>query len=181
MYASCWLPKNDIINVGDLTNKIYPIEVRENYRITSNAAMLKRGGSRTQPLSSGDGYDTITKVKIELHINLKKKKCNPSYKNHRNMQHDITEKTGGRGGRDRMVVGFTTTHAIWCCELEPRSWRGLLDTTLCDTVCQWLVIGRWFSPGTPVSSSNKTHRHPNCYYLLTRSSGIQGFPCQLSV
>ena len=106
------MAKNDIINVGDLTNKIYPIGVRENYRITSNAAMLKRGGSRTQPLSSGDGYDTITKVKVELHFNLKKKKCNPSYKNYRNMQHDITETTGGRRGRDRMVVGFTTTHAI---------------------------------------------------------------------
>jgi hypothetical protein len=26
-------------------------------------------------------------------------------------------------------------------------------------VCQWLETGRWFSPGTPVSSSNKTDRH----------------------
>jgi len=32
-------------------------------------------------------------------------------------------------------------------------------TTLCDKVCQWLVAGRWFSPGTPVSSINKTNRH----------------------
>ena len=32
-------------------------------------------------------------------------------------------------------------------------------TTLCDKVCQWLVTGRWFSPGTPVSSINKTDRH----------------------
>ena len=31
-------------------------------------------------------------------------------------------------------------------------------TTLCDKVCQWLATGRWFSPGTPVSS-NKTNRH----------------------
>jgi len=22
------------------------------------------------------------------------------------------------------------------CEFEPRSWRGVLDTTLCDNVCQ---------------------------------------------
>ena len=29
-------------------------------------------------------------------------------------------------------------------------WRGVLDTTLCDKVCQWLVAGRWFSPCTPV-------------------------------
>ena len=27
---------------------------------------------------------------------------------------------------------------------------------LCDKVCQWLVTGRWFSPGTPVSPTNKT-------------------------
>ena len=25
---------------------------------------------------------------------------------------------------------------------------------LCDKVCQWLATGRWFSPGTPVSSTN---------------------------
>jgi hypothetical protein len=24
--------------------------------------------------------------------------------------------------------------------------RGVLDTTLCDNVCQWLATGRWFSP-----------------------------------
>ena len=28
--------------------------------------------------------------------------------------------------------------------------------TLCDKVCQRLVTGWWFSPGTPVSSINKT-------------------------
>jgi hypothetical protein len=44
-------------------------------------------------------------------------------------------------GCDRMVVGFTTTCAISAyrhssCEYEPRSWRGVLDTTLCDKVCQ---------------------------------------------
>jgi len=35
-----------------------------------------------------------------------------------------------RRGRDRMVVGFTTTYAIsayhhWCCEFESRSGRGV--------------------------------------------------------
>ena len=34
--------------------------------------------------------------------------------------------------------------------------RGVLETTLCDQVCQWLVAGWWFSPGTPVSSTNKS-------------------------
>jgi hypothetical protein len=31
--------------------------------------------------------------------------------------------------------------------------------TLCDEVCQWLAIGLWFSPGPPVSFSNKTDCH----------------------
>jgi len=42
------------------------------------------------------------------------------------------------------------------CEFEPHSWRGVLDTTLCDSVCQRLATGQWFSPDTPVSSTNKT-------------------------
>jgi hypothetical protein len=37
--------------------------------------------------------------------------------------------------------------------------QGVLDTTLCDQVCQWLAVGLWFSPGTLVSSTNKTDRH----------------------
>ena len=37
--------------------------------------------------------------------------------------------------------------------------RGVLDTTLCDKVCQWFATGRCFSPATPVSSINKTDRH----------------------
>ena len=72
----------------------------------------------------------------------------------------------GRHGRDRirMVAGFTTTCAISAynhknCEFESRSWWGVLDTTLCYKVCQWLVTDRWFSPGTAVTSTNETGRH----------------------
>jgi len=32
--------------------------------------------------------------------------------------------------------------------------RCVLDTTLCDKVCQWLAASMWFSPGNPVSSTN---------------------------
>ena len=28
--------------------------------------------------------------------------------------------------------------------------RGVLNTTLCDQVCPWLTVGRWFSPGTRI-------------------------------
>jgi hypothetical protein len=48
---------------------------------------------------------------------------------------------GGRRGFDRMVVGFTTKYAIsayhhFSCKLKCDSWRSILDTTLCDDVCQ---------------------------------------------
>jgi hypothetical protein len=43
---------------------------------------------------------------------------------------------------------------------------GVLDTTSCDKVCQWLETSRWFSPGTPVSSTNKTDRHNITEILL---------------
>jgi hypothetical protein len=46
-----------------------------------------------------------------------------------------------RGRRGRMVIGIITTDAIsayhhYSCEFESRSWRGVLDTTLCNKVCQ---------------------------------------------
>jgi hypothetical protein len=39
-------------------------------------------------------------------------------------------------------------------QFDSHSWRGVLDTTLCDK-----VQGQWFSSGTPVTSTNKTDRH----------------------
>jgi len=51
--------------------------------------------------------------------------------------------------------------------------RGVLHTTLCDEVCQSLAAGRWFSPGTPVSSINKTYRHNNEYNWNIVESGIK--------
>jgi hypothetical protein len=65
---------------------------------------------------------------------------------------------------ERMVAEYITTCAISAyhhlsCVFESSSWRGVLDTTLCDQVCQWFATGQWFSPGTRVSSTNKTDRH----------------------
>ena len=45
--------------------------------------------------------------------------------------------------------------------VQPCSWRGVLDTTLCDGVCQWLATGGWFSLGIPLSSTNKTDSRYN--------------------
>jgi hypothetical protein len=36
----------------------------------------------------------------------------------------------------------------------------------CDTICQLLAAGRWFSPGTPGSSTNKTDHHNTTEILL---------------
>jgi len=52
---------------------------------------------------------------------------------------ECTEHMFKRRGRDRIVVGFTTTYAISAyhykrCEFEPRSWRGVLDKTICNKV-----------------------------------------------
>jgi hypothetical protein len=72
--------------------------------------------------------------------------------------------TRGRRGHDRIKIGFTTTYDInayhhKCYEFDSRSWRGVLDTTLCDKVCQLVAADRWLSPGPPMSSTNKTDRH----------------------
>ena len=42
----------------------------------------------------------------------------------------------------------------------------VLNTTICDKACQWLVASQWFSPGTPVSSTKKTDRHDITEMLL---------------
>ena len=70
----------------------------------------------------------------------------------------------GSRGYDRMVVGFSTTCVISAynhksCEFESSPWWGVLDSTLCDKVCQWFATGQCFFPGTPVFSTNKTDRH----------------------
>jgi hypothetical protein len=69
-----------------------------------------------------------------------------------------------------MVVGFTTTCTIsayyhYSSEYEPRS--------LCDKVYQRLATGRWFSPGTPISSTNKTENQNITEILLTYIDAIR--------
>jgi hypothetical protein len=71
----------------------------------------------------------------------------------------------GHRGRHCMVV-----HVLCNLCLSPLTlWvrtplrRGVLDTTLCDKVCQWLTTGWWFFS---VSSTNKTDRHDITGILL---------------
>ena len=72
--------------------------------------------------------------------------------------------------RDRMVVGFTTTYMqsvpITTDVVGSTPAQGDVYNVICDKVCQQLATGRWFSLITPVSSSNKSHRHNITEILL---------------
>ena len=69
-------------------------------------------------------------------------------------------------GHDRMVDGFKTTY-MQSVHITTNSYEfEVYDTTLCDKVCQLLVTGQWYSPGTLVSSINKTDRHDIAEILL---------------
>ena len=58
------------------------------------------------------------------------------------------------------------------CEFESYSWRGVLDTTLCDKVCRW---------GIPVSSINKTHCHDITVIILKMALNIKTLSLSRSV
>jgi hypothetical protein len=59
-----------------------------------------------------------------------------------------------------MVVGFITTYAISI----PLRWS-ILDTTLCDKVCQWLATGLWFSPAL-----NTVSLTPHIHVITTQQT-----------
>jgi hypothetical protein len=55
--------------------------------------------------------------------------------------YNISSIKEGRRDHECKVVGFTTSNATSAyhhkfCEFESCSWRDVLDTTLCDKVCQ---------------------------------------------
>ena len=55
-----------------------------------------------------------------------------------------------------------------CNRFDYRSGWGVLDTTLCDKVCQWLAVGWRFFPGNPVSATNKTDSHDDITEILLK-------------
>jgi hypothetical protein len=62
--------------------------------------------------------------------------------------------------KTRKVFPIQRTFNLLSC-----SWRGVLDTTLCDHVCQWLAAGRWFSLIEPITE--KWYQYIKLYiYLL---------------
>ena len=75
--------------------------------------------------------------------------------------------------------GAVVVVIIW---FESRSWQGVLETTLCDKVCQRLMADWRFSPGTPASFTTKTGRHDIAEILLkvalsTKNQSITVFHC----
>jgi hypothetical protein len=64
-----------------------------------------------------------------------------------------------RIGYHYLMTAVNTYFCSSSCEFESPSWQLVLDTTLCDKVCQWLTTGRWFSPGNLISSTNIENWH----------------------
>ena len=64
-------------------------------------------------------------------------------------------------GQDHIIIEFINNYLCNQCLSPLTLWvrillrRGVLDTGLCDKVCQWLATGRLFSLGNPVSSTQK--------------------------
>jgi hypothetical protein len=56
-----------------------------------------------------------------------------------------------------------------------------ITTKLYDTVCQWLATCLWFSPGTLISSTNKTDRHDITEILLKVALNTIKQPKQLKI
>jgi len=81
-------------------------------------------------------------------------------------------KLGGHHGHEHMVDGFTTT----CAKVPNTTNVVSLNPThgevysiqhyVIKYVSDFWQAGEWFSPGTPVSSTNKTNRHSITEILL---------------
>jgi hypothetical protein len=70
-----------------------------------------------------------------------------------------------------VIAWYLITSAISAYhQIEPRSWRWVLDTTLCDKARQWFPTGQWFSLYSPVSYTNETNRHDIAEILLIVAS-----------
>ena len=59
------------------------------------------------------------------------------------------------------------------------SWYSCFLHKLCDKVCQWLAAGLWFSPGTPVSSTNYVIKFVSDLRQVSGSLLVLLFPPQI--
>jgi hypothetical protein len=56
-----------------------------------------------------------------------------------------------------LIILLVSSNSSW--EFEFRSWRDILDTTLCEKVCQWLDIGWWFRTRLWLRQTEHIHGH----------------------
>ena len=70
----------------------------------------------------------------------------------------------GHCGRDRIVIGFTTTIKAMSSNSAHGEVHSIQHYVI--KVCQWRTAGQLFSPGTPVSSTNTTDCHDITEILL---------------
>ena len=153
---------NNLISPQIIEHKKWQHMVLEIQVLASNRQAKKCG--RVKPIN---WFPTLPSWKLDLHNQAIKKPAQICFYSKR--PHTIT-KMNDRGGHDRMIVGFTyqtiSAYHQKYCEFDSHSWRGVLETTLCDKIWQWLAAGQWFSPGTPVSSTSKTDCHDITEILL---------------
>jgi hypothetical protein len=89
----------------------------------------------------------VCRTHIAIDIN-----CTPALRKSKTCSWKVKMYSRGRRGRDRMVVGLTTTYAIgayhhWCCEFKSRYFRGAQHYTFMaivvrryETMFSWKVI-----------------------------------------
>ena len=69
----------------------------------------------------------------------------------------IQIRLGGHVGSDRMVVGFTKYYLRNQCLSLLQLWVRIPFMARFTYTTLWLATGQWFSPGTPISSTNDHH------------------------
>ena len=124
--------------------------------------MTGRWFSRGLAVSSTNKADRhdITEILLKVVLNTTKQT-----KKHTNNKPIIGGGGGGGGSWSWSCGSWIYNYLCNQCLSPLTLWvrtplrRGVLDTTLCDNVCQWLATGRWFSLDTPVSSTNETDRY----------------------
>jgi hypothetical protein len=73
------------------------------------------------------------------------------------------------------MQSWSWSYGSWICDYlcivssNPTQVRCTGYTILWDKVCQWLVAGRWFSPGTLDSSTNS---HKSNYHTITTTTAF---------
>jgi hypothetical protein len=59
----------------------------------------------------------------------------------------------------RILAQYNASTFCNQCLSPLKLWVRIQFMVRCNKVCQWLATGQWFSPGTPISSTNKIDRH----------------------